>query len=169
MKNTLILFICLIAISTSLKAQKEMLVFYNDNAQQAIGVKKYGTVMLQYKGYLNQTELTTNTIISLNDSTITLAKPKLFGEATQQRTIMLNDVTGFRKVSAGNQLLKTAIILGITVGSYFAISDNNNLSSPERVIYATAIGLGTTYGIRLIFPMNKPKHLLKDGWKMKVR
>lgn len=169
MQKTLLLFICLIGISACLKAQNRMLVFYNDSAREAIGVKKYGTVMLQYKGYLDQTELTTNTIISLSDSTITLAKPKVFGSPTQQRTIMLDDVTGFRKVSTGSQLLKTAIILGITVGSYFAISNNNNFNNTEQVIYATAIGLGTTYGIKLIFPMNKPKHLLKDGWKMKVR
>lgn len=169
MKTVLLLLIGLLGTYTISFAQKDMLVFYNDSAKQAIGVKKYGTVMLEYKGYLNQTELTTNTIISLNDSTITLAKPKLFGSSTQQRTIMLNDVTGFRKVSTGSQLLKTAIILGVTVGSYFVISDNDNLSSPERVLYATAIGLGTTYGIKLIFPMNKPKYLLKDGWRIKVR
>ncbi|WP_282037572.1 hypothetical protein [Saccharicrinis aurantiacus] len=169
MKKALLLLICIIGISINIKAQKEMLVFYNDSARQAIGVKKYGTVMLEYKGYLNQTELKTNTIIEISDSTVVLAKPRIFNGPTQHHSIMLNDITGFRKVSAGSQLLKTAIILGVTVGSYFAISNNDNFSNTEQVVYATAIGLGTTYGLKLIFPMNRPKYFFKDGWKVRTR
>ncbi len=156
-------------ISTCSFAQYKVLGFYNDSIQKGVQVRNNSMIMIEYKGYLGQPELTTNYLISCTDTTITLAQPRMFASPANQRTIRLKDITGFRKVSTGSQLLKFGITLGVTLTTFFTISNNNNFGSGERIIYSTAAGLATNYGLKLIFPMNRVKYHLKDGWRIMIR
>ncbi len=150
-------------------AQQKLLVFYNESIHKAVQIKTNALVMIQYKGYLQQEELTTNNLMSCNDSIIILAQPRMFAQPLNPRKIKLEDITGFRKVSVGSQLLKFGITLGVTLGTFFTISNNDQFSSTEQLIYSSAAGLATNYGLKLIFPMNRVKYKLKDGWKIMIR
>jgi hypothetical protein len=151
-----------------LKAQRQILVFHNDSAKKAVQLVEGGMLMVQYNGYLGQTELNTNTIVELNDSLLILGKPRLLGKPLERREIRLNDITGFRKISAGSQLLKFALSTGATLGAYYTFSDNQNLTSTEKLLFSTATGLATHFTIKLAFPGKKIKYKLKDGWKITI-
>jgi hypothetical protein len=152
-----------------LKAQKHGIIFYNDSARKAVQIKAGGMVMLSYKGYLKQYELTTNYILQLNDSLIVLGKPRLFREPANVRQVRLTDISGFRKVSGGSQLFKFAITLGGTLGSYYAFSANEHISTTEKLVYSTAVALCTQLTLRLVFPSKKVKYKIKDGWRIMLR
>lgn len=152
----------------ALKAQRQILVFHNDSARQSVQLVEGGMLMVQYNGYLGQNELTTNTILELNDSLLVLGKPRLLVKPIETRMINLNDITGFRKISLGSQLLKFSLSTGATLGAYYAFSDNKDLNSTEKLLYSTAAGLATHFTIKLAFPGKKVKYKLKDGWKITI-
>ncbi|MCW3806092.1 hypothetical protein [Plebeiibacterium marinum] len=162
-----ILTICFILMgSLGLKAQKQILVFLNDKDKKATQIPLGGMLMLEYNGYLNQKELSMNYMMSLSDSSVVLSKYRLFGTPTEQRKIMLKDITGFRKVSVGSQFLKFALTTAATLGSYYAFSDKNNLNSTERLLYSTGVGLATHFGIKLAFPSKRIKHKITNDWRI---
>ncbi len=150
----------------ALKAQKQVVVFYNETTNKSIQVPKGGMVMLQYQGYLNQIELNSNYLLQLNDSSLVIGKPRLIGKPTEIREIRVEDITGFRKISSGSQFLKMALTVGATLGSYYAFSDNDHLTSTQRLYLSVGTGLITNFSIKLIFPTKKVKHKLKDGWRI---
>ncbi|TLX73029.1 hypothetical protein E9993_16330 [Labilibacter sediminis] len=164
-----ILLLLLLTGSVAAKAQKQGIIFYNDSIKKAVQVRTGGILMVQYSGYLKQQELTTNYLLELNDSTLTLGKPRMFNHPVNVRRIKIKDVTGFRKVSAGTQLLKFALTVGATLGTYYAISENDNLNSTEQLLYSTAAGLTTSFTLKLAFPSRKAKYKIKDGWRIMVR
>ena len=155
--------------SVAIKAQKHGIIFYNDSTNKAVQIRTGGILMVQYVGYLNQQELTTNYLLELNDSTLTLGKPRLFNDPVNMRKINIKDITGFRKVTAGTQLLKFALTVGATLGTFYAISENDNLNSTEQLLYSTAAGFATSFTLKLAFPSRKAKYKIKDGWRIMVR
>jgi hypothetical protein len=164
-----VLGIILLIGCLGLKAQKHGIIFYNDSAKKAVQVKTGGMVMLSYKGYLKQDELNTNYILQLNDSVIVLGKPRLFNAPADIRQVRIKDITGFRKVSEGTQLFKFLITLGGTLGSYYAFSANEHISTTEKLVYSTAVALGTQLTLSLVFPSKKVKYKIKDGWRIMLR
>ncbi len=166
MSRYILLF--LLFISLVARAQENGLAFVNRTSNKTVQIPKGGMLMVEYQGYLKQKELTNNTLLNLNDTSVVLGKYHLFGKATDLRIIKTEDITGFRKVSAGSQILKTVLALGVTLGSYYAFSDNENLNSTERLAYSLGTGLVTTALLKIVFPANKVKYKMKDGWKIIV-
>ncbi len=151
-------------------AQKSVVIFYNQHKAEAIQLRKGGLVVLKYRGYLQQMELESNYILELNDSTITMGKPRLFSNPINTKTIRIEDIHGFRKVSAGAMFLKSTLTIGATLGTYYAVrSHGDHLNSSQQILLSTGAGLLTSISLKLIFPDNKIKHKMKDGWKIMVR
>ncbi len=160
------LIIILFFSSIVFHAHAQELVFVNPTTNKSIHVQKGAMLMIEYRGYLKQMELTTNTLFQMNDSSIVIGKYHLLGPASDLRVIKTEDITGFRKVTVGTQVLKTILALGVTLGSYYAFSDNANLNSTERLVYSLGTGIVTTALLKIIFPTNRVKHKMKDGWKV---
>ena len=159
------LFVCLSAYS-----QKSAIIFFNKEQKKAVQVPGGGMVVLQYRGYLKQMEQETNFVIGINDSIVTVGKPRVFSAPTQIKQIRIKDIEGFRKISAGSQLLKTLLTVGATVGTYYAIRNNgDNMSYTEQLLYSTAAGLTVRFSLNKIFPTDKIKYQMKDGWRSMVR
>ncbi len=163
-----LLFFCFFLLSFASNAQSQSIVFVNPETNKTIQVPKGSVLMVEYKGYLQQLELEMNNLFVVNDSSIVLGKYHLIGKHSDMRTIKLDDITGFRKVSVGSQLLKTLFVFGATLGSYYAFSDNDNLNSTQQLALSLGTGLVTTSLIKIIFPSNKVKHKMKEGWKIVV-
>ena len=169
MRITLSIFVLLI-ICTFAQAQKSTLIFYNQQQSEAVQIRKGGLLILEYQGYLKQMELNSNYILDVNDSTITMGKPRVFSAPTNTKTIRLKDITGFRKISAGSMLLKTALTVGATLGTYYTIRANGDkLSSTQQILYSTGAGLIANISLKLIFPQNKIKYKTENGWEIMVR
>ncbi len=164
------LFIFIFTFSISLKAQYSSLYLINKDKDKVVHLRKGGLVVLEYQGYLNQTELHSNYIIGINDNSLLLGKPGLFNKPDKVKEIRLDDITGFRKKSAGSELLKTALTVGATLGTYYAIRENEDkLNSTQQLVYSLGAGLVTSISLKFIFPDNKIKYKLKDGWKIQLR
>lgn len=153
----------------SAKAQKRGIIFYNETTKKSVQISTGGMLMVQYSGYLKQQELTTNYLLELNDSTLTLGQPRLFNNAVNLRKVNIEDITGFRKVTAGTQLLKFTLTVGATLGMFYAIGKNDHLSSTQQLLYSTAAGFATSFTLKMIFPSRKAKYKIKEGWKIMVR
>ena len=165
-----ILISAMLFVSLSVYSQNSAIIFFNKEKGKVIQVPRGGMVVLQYQGYLKQMEQETNYLISLNNSTITIGKPRMFADATDVKKIRIDDINGFRKISAGSQLLKTVLTIGATVGTYYAIRSNgDNMSYTEQLLYSTAAGLTVRFSLNKIFPENKIKYNVKEGWQMLVR
>ncbi len=161
-------FFCFFLVPFISNAQSQGIVFVNPETNKTIQVPRGSMLMIEYKGYLQQMETETNSLFFINDSSIVLGKYHLIGKHSGMRTVMLEDITGFRKISVGNQLLKTLFVFGATLGSYYAFSDNDNLNSTQRLALSLGTGLVTTSLVKIIFPTNKAKYRMKDGWKIVV-
>ena len=166
----LLIILVFINIGLNAFAQKTALIFLNQEEKKSIQLIKGTMVVLEYQGYLKQMELNTNYVVGVNDSTIIIGKPSLFAKPSEVKEIRIKDIQGFRKISAGSQLLKTALTIGATLGAYYGMRNNNdNLSSTQEILYSTGIGLATNISLKLIFPEKKIKYKMKDGWQTFVR
>ncbi|WP_143525146.1 hypothetical protein [Labilibacter marinus] len=166
----LIIIIGLLFIGVQLFSQKTGIIFYNQVEGKSIPFIKGSMIVVEYQGYLKQMELYTNNIIEVNDSTVLIGKARLFAAPTQVKEIRIEDIKGFRKISAGSLLLKTTLTVGATLGAYYAMRNYaDQLSSTEEILYSTAIGLATNISLNKIFPDKKVKYKMKDGWKVFVR
>jgi len=157
-------------ISVCAQAQKSALIFLHQEGRKAVQIPKGAMMVVQYRGYLKQMESKSNSIIQLSDSMVVMGKPHLFADASHLTHIRIDDITGFRKVSVGSQLLKTALTVGATLGTYYGLRENGDkLSDTEQLLLSTGAGLLTNISLKLIFPQNKIKHQIKDGWIIMVR
>ena len=165
-----IFILSFLLIMVCAQAQKSALIFLNQDARKAVQIPKGAMMVVQYQGYLKQMELKSNSLLQVNDSMMVLGKPHLFRDATNLTHIRINDITGFRKVSVGSQLLKTVLTAGATLGTYYGLRENGDkLSSTEQLLLSTGAGLLTNISLKFIFPQNKIKHQTKDGWIILVR
>ncbi|SMO60084.1 hypothetical protein SAMN06265379_103251 [Saccharicrinis carchari] len=165
-----LLILSFFCISIGVHAQKSALIFLNQAERKAVQIPKGGMMVVQYRGYLKQMELKSNSLIQVNDSMIVMGKPRLFADAVDLTHIRISDITGFRKVSVGSQLLKTVLTVGATLGSYYALRNNGDkLSSTQQLLLSSGAGLLTNISLKFIFPQNRIKHKTKDGWVLLVR
>jgi len=159
----------LLGINCGVNAQKSGVIFYNDIANRSVQIRTGGLLMVQYPGYLGQQELTTNYLLQINDSVLTLGQPRLFSKSINVRRVKIDDITGFRKVTAGTQLLKFTLTVGATLGMFYAIGRNEHLNSTEQLLYSTAAGLVTSFTLKVVFPSRKVKYKIKEGWRIMAR
>jgi len=122
---------------------------------------------VEYKGYLNQISQYKSLVHDFNESTI-IFEPSVSGEHGDQPYVINNaDITGFRKVSKFGALIIPLANLGVTIGSYFLFDSSPNFTDTEKILYSTALGIGSNYLLKLIFK-DDIEFKIADGWKMKV-
>lgn len=152
------------------QSQKSALVFINHGEYKAVQIPKGAMMVVEYNGYLKQLELKSNSVIEINDSMVVMGKARLFAQPQDITNIRIEDITGFRKISVGSQLLKTVLTVGATLGTYYGVREHGDrLSSTEQLLLSTGAGLLTNVSLKLIFPQNKIKNKMKDGWMILVR
>lgn len=165
----LVVILFFIFVSLSIQAQRTSITFYNDSAKKFVQIRSGEMLLVKYSGYLKQVEIKADYLLNLNDSTLTLGQTSLFRKSINSREININDITGFRKISAGTQLLKLAFTISATLGSFYAINENKNLNSTQKLLFSTAAGFAINFSVKWAFPFKKEKYKMKNGWKIMVR
>lgn len=145
--------------------------FYHDSLQKEVIIRPGDIVKFEYAGYLRQPEVLENRVIQLGGDAIVLGQ-SFFGYAVPetQRTILLQDITGFRKFSRLRYTLKAVAQIGSAVGSiilFRKVIDRDKLSSTEDVLLTLGVGIGSTFLVESLFP-KRIKRKMSQGWKYEL-
>ncbi len=146
--------------------------FYNDSLQQEVLIRSGDAVKFEYTGYLGQHEVLENKILQIGGNAVVLGQT-MFGVVIPetQRTILLEDITGFRKFVRSRRALKTVAQLGVAVGSILLFRkaiDRSELSDTGDILLTLGVGIGTTVLVESLFP-KKVKKRMSEGWQYEVR
>ncbi len=155
------------------------LYFINRAKHKIIEVRVGQQLSIKYKGYLGQTEFVKQSVTDVNDSSVTLGiDPEMFGKGFKTmmsnnpkyvyRKVMIKDIMAFRRMTAGRQLLKSGLMAGNIIGSYYLLYDlyrDNHFSIGVNFLISLGVGIGTSVIINAILPEN-PKYHLDDGWEV---
>ncbi len=155
-------------------SQAQQVVFFNPKLNKTITIKPGAKVFLGYNGYNGNTEFASNTVTAITDSSITLGvdlsfwfpKKKPSASTNNYKTILLKDITHFRKRSVGGELVKNTLQIGAAVGSVLLLSDlyrNSDVSRSNAVFISIGAGLMLNLVTKIIFPENA-KYRMQDGW-----
>lgn len=155
-------------------SQAQQVVFFNPKINKTIIVKPGAKVFLGYKGYNGNTEFAANTVTAITDSTITLGvdlsfwfpKRKPSASTNNYKTILLKDITHFRKRSFGGEMIKSTMQIGAAVGSVFLLSDlyrSSDVSRTGAVLISIGAGALLNFSAKIIFPENA-RYRMQDGW-----
>ncbi len=160
---------CTCLLTKSLAQQ--YLVFYNDATGQLVQIRTRDVIKLEYSGYLSQPEMLENKVIRIKQDTLVLGRT-VFGYADPKtlRTVLLQDVTGFRRFSRLRYTLKTTAQIGTAVGSFFLfrqVINRRQLSGTTDVLLSLGVGIGSALLIEVLFP-KRIKHHMKNGWEYRV-
>lgn len=147
------------------------LVFYNDSTEQIVEIRPRDIIKLEYRGYLSQPEVIENRVIEVKQEALILGQTA-FGYAVPEtfRTVLLNDITGFRKFSRLRYTLKAAAQIGTAVGSiilFREVIDRSKLSGTGDILLSLGVGIGSTLLIESLFP-KRVKNRKQDGWEYRV-
>lgn len=170
-------------LSLGLTAQPRLF-FLHKQLNKLVEIRIGQQVCLLYNGYLNQQEFAKNIVTEITDSTITLGHdPEMMGSIAQKmmqkqalktgssyKIIRIKDIRGFRRMTAGRQLLKTATQTASFVGLFFLVSSvyqSDHISSWNAFLISFGSGIATTTIINALFPENI-RYLMKDGWQAVV-
>lgn len=164
--------ICLIWASAHVALSQNYLRFYNDSLQQEVIIRLGDVAKFEYSGYLRQPEALENRVIQIGSNAIVLGQ-SFFGYAVPEarRTILLNDITGFRKFSRLRYTLKATAQIGSAIGSiilFRKVIDRSKLSSTGDVLLTLGVGIGSTILVESLFPKNVKKKM-REGWRYEVR
>ncbi len=176
-------FLMMFMLGLTLAAQPRLF-FMNKQLNKMVEVFPGQQVCLLYNGYLNQQEFAKNIVTEITDSTITLGHdPDMMGNFGQKmarkqalktgssyKIIRIKDIRGFRRITAGRQLLKTATQSASIVGLFFLVSgvyQSDHISSWNAFFISFGSGIATTTIINALFPENI-RYLMKDGWQAVV-
>jgi hypothetical protein len=168
----LVFLFCSIFLANATQAQQ--VVFFNPKLNKTITVKPGAKVFLGYIGYNGNTEFAANTVTAITDSTITLGvdlsfwfpKRKPSASTNNYKTILLKDITHFRKRSFGGEMIKSTMQIGAAVGSVFLLSDlyrSTDVSRTGAVLISIGAGALLNLTAKIIFPENA-KYRIQDGW-----
>jgi hypothetical protein len=180
MSKQILVFLVMSMVWCTMASAQPNLYFINRAKHKVIEVKPGNQLSIKYKGYLGQPEFVKQAVTDINDSMITLGiDPQLLGgmgKALENnpkfvyRKIRIADITMFRRMTAGRQLLKQSLLLTNIVASFFVVTglnDHTNLTSAEVFFASAGIGLVTAIIIHVSFPEN-PKYRLEEGWEVTV-
>jgi hypothetical protein len=155
--------------------------FLNSGHKKAIRVSPGHTLSISYRGYLGQRDYVKAVVTDVNDSMITLGTdPALFPAFMRKsfennpryvfRKIYIRDIISFRRITNGRHLLKSTLVVGSIVGSYFLfreLSGGGNYDPAQLFWISLATGLGSTWIINALLP-EAPKYYVDDGWRVVV-
>ena len=177
MFKNLVFFVFLFLTVISLKAQSQ-LIFINTSINKIIKVQNGDQLSLQYKGYLGQTEYFKHNVGHITDSSVILGyyfpeygafQNKMTNNAKWvQKEILLKDITMFRRIGPGRQLLKSTLEFGTALSALFLLNNlyiNNTFSNLQKFGITLSAGLIPRIIIGVIMP-EKPKYVISDGWRV---
>jgi hypothetical protein len=164
-----ILFSFFICITFSLQAQNR-LVFTNSDSSQKVTVKQHDLIRLGYDGYMNQPQESEGNVSAITDSSISLSPRKKFlAKRAAGQTILVRDVTGFRKYSKfrpAAEIIYGVLSVGIT-GAIAAIISSSSKSTVAILLSTAATGAVTTALKNAVFS-HKIKDKLANGWTLRL-
>ncbi len=164
-----LLLVLFIVITLQLPAQNR-LVFTRADSSRAVVIKTKDLVSFLYSGYMERPQQATGFVSSITDSSITLApRRKLFQKKQAVQTLLINDITGFRKYSSFRPAAEVIYgVMGIAVtGAVSAIISKNNSSTAMSFLGPVASGVLTASLRNLIFS-DKVKNHTTAGWTLAV-
>ncbi|MBP6672133.1 MAG: hypothetical protein KA247_03240 [Bacteroidetes bacterium] len=141
------------------------LVFENATLQDTVRIEAKDYVNIEYKGYLNQTDLQMAFVKSVSASSIYLAASMKTLPA-EGYEIKASDITGFRRMSVLQPFIKPVTSLGVVLGTYFILADNKSMSEADLLLYSSIAGLVITYAVDFLFPEDIKYHVA-DGWSFR--
>lgn len=167
MAQTIHLALLFLLLSFSTFAQNAIR-FTNSITGEEVIIKEGDMAKFSYSGYLNQPEVVENRIFRISPIDVHLAQ-MAFGQVVPQtqRTVLLNDINGFRKFFKYRTQLKTSLQLASTVGVillYPEIVDRDKLSRTEDILISLGVSIGVSLIIEALFP-KKIKHRMNQGWQ----
>lgn len=133
-----------------------------------------------YTGYQNQTELFNQIVTDITDSTIVLGMNLADAESNKKRigrsmktkfkVIKIADITGFRRITLGRQLAKSAVGIGLLVGSVVLLQSVYNAPNLDATTdFLLSMGIGfTVFGVQSVILPENIKYYMADGWKATV-
>jgi peptidoglycan hydrolase-like protein with peptidoglycan-binding domain len=167
MKSLLLIlsvFFCL-----SLPAQHK-LVFTKAGSSKTITVNQKDLVRLSFNGYLNQPQMADGVTTEITDSSITLTpRKKLFQKIRSKQTIILRDITGFKRFSKfrpAGEIIYGIMSVGATA-TVTAIIAGANIPTAAGFL-VTAATSTVTLAVKNVFLPTKIKNYLNKGWGMKI-
>lgn len=173
-RNFFLIFclLCLTWASVNVAFSQTHLRFYHDELQQEVVIRPGDVVKFEYAGYLRQPEALENRVVQLGDNAIVLGQT-FFGNVVPgtQRTILIDDITGFRKFSRLRYTLKAATQIGSAVGSiilFRQVIDRSKLSGTGDILLTFGVGLGSTILVEALFP-KRVKRKISQGWRYEIR
>jgi hypothetical protein len=157
------------AICINLNAQQQI-TFTKAESSKTVIIKEKDLVRLSFKGYMNQQQVMEGYVSSVTDSSITLApRKKLFQKIMGAQTIMLKDISGFKRFSKfrpAGEIIYGVAGVGLN-GTIAAVASNANLTGAAG--FAATAGTSIVTGVvKNLFLPKKIKYFLKDGWQMKL-
>ena len=146
--------------------------FYNDSLHKEVVIRPGDIIKFEYTGYLKQPEAVENKVLQIGDNAIVLGQTA-FGYVLPetQRTVMLNDITGFRRFIRSRHTLKAIAQIGTAVGSiilFRSVIDRSKLSGTGDILLTLGVGFGSTILVESLFP-KKVKYHVSNGWQYEIR
>ncbi len=152
-------------ISLSIFSQNALR-FDNVISKDTVWIFENDKAVIQYKGYLQQTEEIKARVLLINDSLLFIGS-KIFGNKIVSKKIKIADITGFRRLSKARRILKVSLNIAVIAGSIYMPQVLNIESSIG--IYATSFGTGLVgVGVIELLFSNKVKNTYNTGWKYQI-
>lgn len=171
------LVFCFLLLCTVTSSGQRQLLFFQEFSGKSVTIQQGHKATLLYKGYNGQMEVFSEMVTEITDSTVTLGADlskvsKRFKPGRMKRNtfkvIRIQDITGFRKMGLGRQLLKTTVRVGEVIGTAYFLGYIYASDLSAGTAFLISMGTGfTIIGVNsVLFPENI-KHYMQDGWQVK--
>ncbi|PIB34113.1 hypothetical protein BFP72_01060 [Reichenbachiella sp. 5M10] len=160
-------FLLLIGLASVEAYGQKHLVFENDALGKKVEVKEGDYLKLRYKGYLNQSAEVERYVLEITDTAIRFQSTGKKDRYTDDKTILLSDVTGFKRMAKVRPILAPLTSIGVGIGIYYAIGTNDQFNNTEQLLYSLGASVGTSLLINWVFKSDI-KFKMADGWYIRV-
>lgn len=162
----LILFFFLFMLSSWCHAQYQLELSHPDVSKTYV-VKEGDYLKLRYFGYEGQEAEVENYVMEVSPTYILYQPPMGKNKYGDDQVIMIDDITGFKKMNKIRPLLPPLTSLGLGIGIYYTIGTNDNLSNNEQFLYSLGASIGVGLLIKWVFKTDI-KLKVSDGWTVRV-
>lgn len=157
--------LALLMVLSATAAAQTRLIFENARSQETVVIESRDLVNIQFRGYLNQLQLTKSTVAAVTDGSLFLFNANKDLPA-QPFEIKGEDITGFRRIPGIQPYIKPIGSLGASIGMFYLLESNAKITPAEQIIYTTLAGIAVNYLLDLLFP-DDIKYQVADGWKVR--